>query len=86
MPTNRIVVEFEQGVGKCTVWDSTGNEYDCSAIFEEVRDHTAKGRASSTLALRGNNLRTHMSFDAVKKELTYDVAPEVVNQIMEMNG
>ncbi|KKN44449.1 hypothetical protein LCGC14_0692960 [marine sediment metagenome] len=84
MPTNRIIVEYEQGVAKLTVWDGAGTLIDCSSIFEEVRDLTAQGRASSSLSLKADSLQTNMKFDAVKKELVYDVAPDVVSQILQM--
>ncbi|MFQ5826624.1 MAG: hypothetical protein ACE5IA_04620 [Dehalococcoidia bacterium] len=84
MPTNRIIVEREAGEAKLTVWDSAGNMHDCSDIFGEVRDLTAKGRASSSLSPRADTLRTSVRFDAVKKELTYDVQPDVIEQILQM--
>lgn len=84
MPTNRIVVERENGVVKLTVWDSAGASTDCSSIFEEAHDLTALGRASCALALKANSLQTNVKFSATKKELVYDVEPGVVEQVLQM--
>ena len=84
MPTNRIVVEFQNGAAECKVWDAAGVEHDCSAIFAEIRDRTDQARESATLALRANGLSTSVGFQSTKKELTFDVDSAVIEQIKQM--
>ncbi len=85
MPTNRILVEFEEGAATCRVWGADGIEHDVSGIFEQVRDLTTKLRSSTSLALTANALSTDLKIAAVtKKELTFDVEAAVIEQILQM--
>lgn len=87
MPTNRINVEYMPGEDvEVTVWDNLGNKHDISDIFQEVRDFTAKNRETAHLFLRSapNSLSANIKFEATKKELSYEVTPAVIDQILEM--
>lgn len=85
MPTNRIVVEFEEGKATCRVWDGAGIEHDVTGIFREVRDLTAKERSSTSLALTANALSTAITFPTpTKKDLSFDVEAAVIAQILQM--
>lgn len=87
MPTNRINIEYMPGKDvEVTVWDNLGNKHDISDIFEQVRDFTAKERETADLSVRSvqNNLSANIKFEATKKELSYEVAPAVIDQILEM--
>lgn len=87
MPTNRINIEYIPGKDvEVTVWDNLGNKHDISDIFEQVRDFTARNRETTDLFLGSvqDNLSANIKFEATKKELSYEVTPAVIDQILEM--
>lgn len=87
MPTNRINIEYMPGKEvEVTVWDNLGNKHDISNIFEQVKDFTARERETADIFLKSvqNNLSANIKFEAIKKELNYEVAPAVIDQILEM--
>lgn len=87
MPTNRINIEYIPGKDvEVAVWDNLGNKHDISDIFEQVRDFTARNRETTDLFLGSvqNNLSANIKFEATKKELSYEVTPAVIDQILEM--
>lgn len=87
MPTNEIRVETAVGQPlKCSIWDGLGAEHDITGIFEQLKDQTTKTRQSAEISLGSstNTLYTSIRFEALKRELLYEVSPAVVAQILEM--
>ena len=84
MPNNQIIVEFENGEASCKVYDAGGVEYDCTAIFSQVRHQSSKTRSTASLSLRADSLETTVTFTALKTEDTFDVDPAVIDQILQM--
>ncbi|KKL97641.1 hypothetical protein LCGC14_1832420 [marine sediment metagenome] len=88
MPTNQIKIEYEQGEVKFTVWEANGIEHDCSDIFKQVADLTAKtGQNTDISLIHGQNaLTANVKFEADKKELACEVGPAVIQQILQMKA
>lgn len=84
MPTNQIIVEFEEGAAKCRVWDGAGTEHDVTAIFQQLRDLTTKDMSSASMAMAANSLQTAITFIPTQKEITFAVKPAVIEQILQM--
>jgi len=87
MPTNRIVVEWTEAEGyKCRVWDAQGQETVVTDVFDSIRGGTGEGRVWSEIRCGKDGVISKIEFRAVAKELTVDVPPEAVAQILQLHG
>jgi len=85
MPTNLIIVELEQGVIHCRIWDGEGTEHDVSEIFQEIRDQSTKQNWATSLTFCTSSLSTAITLPGTtKKEASFEVADAVIKQILQM--
>jgi len=89
MAANEIKIVYEAGVPLvCTVWDAAGGPHDITDIVQQITDRTTKTLGTTELVLRHgqNSLSATVKFTSSKKETVFEVAPAVIQQILQMKA
>lgn len=87
MPTNTIRVTWSEEEGyRCGVWDAQGHGTEVTDIFNAIVGGTGEGRVWNEIRCARNTLITKLEFKAVAKNMSFEVKPDVIAQILQLHG